>query len=396
MHSTQPPLAFLLILLAALTALAPFGTDAYLPAIPTMANEFNASIHHVELSLSLFLAGFSLGQLIGGPISDHLGRRKTIFIGLSIFAVGSLGVMLSHSLAQLITFRVLEAMGGGLAIVNAGAIIRDISSGTQSAKNLSHMALIMMLAPLLAPMIGSTLLHIWNWHSIFSFLLIYSLVLLLLIHRYIPETKQHHPHKISTLERYLMILRNKHALSYIASLCFAYGGMFTFITASPSVYMGYFGVSESIYPFLFGANIVTMILFNRLNIALLHRHPPQALLTLGQLIQLVTALILFAYVTYVDTLSLTVTVGLIMIFIGAQSFVVSNANACTVEFFPTNSGTATALLGAAGFGTGALAGTLVGLFGDGTPMPMVTIMLLAILLGLTFRYLFFRFIDKTQ
>jgi DHA1 family bicyclomycin/chloramphenicol resistance-like MFS transporter len=193
-----------------------------------------------------------------------------------------------------------------------------------------------------------------------------------------------------------MILRNKHALSYIASLCFAYGGMFTFITASPSVYMGYFGVSESIYPFLFGAIFVTMILFNRLNIALLHKHAPQALLTLGQLIQLVTALVLYAYVTYVDTLSLTVTVGLIMIFIGAQSFVVSNANACTVEFFPTNSGTATALLGAAGFGTGALAGTLVGLFGDGTPMPMVTIMLLAILLGLTFRYLFFRFIDKTQ
>jgi len=189
MKTSQLSLAHLLILLAALTALAPLAIDAYLPAIPTMAISFASSIHDVELSLSLFLAGFSAGQLIGGPISDHIGRRLTIFAGLLIFALGTLGIILSTSLSGLLLFRIIEAIGGGIAIVNSGAIIRDISSGRDSAKNLSHMALIMMLAPLFAPLIGSTILHLSNWHSIFTFLLCYTLVIAGLIYKNIPETR---------------------------------------------------------------------------------------------------------------------------------------------------------------------------------------------------------------
>jgi DHA1 family bicyclomycin/chloramphenicol resistance-like MFS transporter len=391
MKSSQLPLAKLLILLAALTALAPLAIDTYLPAIPTMAISFATSIHDVELSLSLFLAGFSAGQLLGGPISDHFGRRHTIFIGLLIFALGTLGIILSTTLTQLLIFRVIEAFGGGMTIVNSGAIIRDISSGKDSARNLSHMALIMMLAPLLAPMIGSTILHFSNWHSIFIFLLAYTLIITVFIYQNIPETRRAHPHKISAFQRYLLVLKHRQALGYIFSLCFAYGGMFTFITASPSLYMGYFGISEAVYPFLFGANIVSMIFANRLNVMLLKHYSSEQLLSLGQVIQLSTATMLLTYITLSPDLSLPILVGLIMLFVGAQSFIVSNATSSTIEFFPHNSGTASALLGATGFATGALAGTVVGLLGDGTPFPMAAIMLACIVSGISLRFLVQRY-----
>jgi DHA1 family bicyclomycin/chloramphenicol resistance-like MFS transporter len=387
MKSSQLSLRSLLFLLAGLTALAPLAIDAYLPAIPSMAISFGTSIHHVELSLSLFLAGFAIGQLIGGPLSDHFGRRLTVFVGLSIFAFGTLGIIFSSSLSGLLLFRIIEALGGGMAIVNSGAIIRDVSSGRDSARNLSQMALIMMMAPLLAPVIGMGLLHITGWHGIFVFLLTYTVIITFFIYRNIPETRAKNEHRPSAIQRYLAVLKHRQALGYLFALCFAYGGMFAFITGSPSVYMGFFNISETIYPLFFAANIVTMILANRINVRLLRYCNPSYLLSLGQSIQLVTGITLLSYVFIVDTPLLAVVVGLVMLFVGSQSFIVSNATSSTIEFFPNNSGTASALLGASGFAMGALSGSLVGLLGDGTPLPMALVMTGCIIMGITLRYI---------
>lgn len=376
------------MLLAALTALAPLAIDAYLPAMPSMAIDFMSSIHDIELSLSLFLAGFSIGQLIGGPLSDHFGRRTTVLTGLTLFALGTLGIVLCSSLPSLLGFRCLQALGGGMAIVNSGAIIRDISSGRDSARNLSHMAFIMMIAPLLAPVIGATILHISSWHGIFVFLLIYTLIVGFLFYKNIPETKVQHPHKISTVQRYLQVLKHRHALGYLFALCCAYGGMFAFITGSPSVYIGYFNISESIYPLFFGANIVFMLIANRLNVVLLRHFEPNQLLSLGQVIQLISGGVLLAYIIFSGAPELSLVVFMIMLFVGSQGFIVSNATSSTIEFFPHNSGTASALLGASGFATGALTGSLVGLFGDGTPFPMALIMTACIVAGISLRFIF--------
>lgn len=162
--------------------------------------------------------------------------------------------------------------------------------------------------------------------------------------------------------------------------------MFAFITGSPSVYMGFFEISETVYPLFFGANIVTMILANRLNVRLLRYCSPSYLLSLGQSIQLVTGIMLLSYVSIVDLPLLAIVVGLVMLFVGAQSFIVSNATSSTVEFFPNNSGTASALLGSSGFATGALSGSLVGLLGDGTPFPMALVMAGCIIMGISLRW----------
>lgn len=386
----NPPiisLRYLILFLAALTAMTPLAIDAYLPAMPDMAAHFEVSIHDVELSLSLFLAGFAVGQIVGGPFSDHFGRRAATGCGISLFCLGTLGIIFSPTMEWVWAFRLIEAFGGGLAVVNSAAVIRDLSKGQESARHLSNMAVIMMLAPLLAPLIGMLLLHLSGWRLIFDFLLVYGLFIGSTLFFKLPETRQIAEDRPSAFHRYKMVLSNRCAVGFIFSQCFALGGMFAFITGSPSVYMGYFGISETVYPFVFGINVVAMMMFNRLNLRLLHRHRPQNILSIGQAGQLVTALLLLIYISFSPSPSLYVVMPLIIVFIGIMGLIVANATSSTVEFFPTNSATATALLGASGFATGALSGSLVGILGDGTPRPMVLVMFLCALAGPFLRFI---------
>lgn len=379
-----------IVMLAALTAMGPLSVDAYLPAMPAIADSLAITIHQVELSLSIYLAAFAFGQLFGGPFSDRFGRRYGVLLGTSLFFAGSIVISLAQGLEALWLGRVIQALGGGIAIVNSSAIIRDVSSGKDSARLLSHMAIIMMLAPLLAPSIGVLFLKFAGWRSIFIFLAAYSLLIFSIFNKRLPETRIKVPsteHSPKLLQRYTMVLKNRKALSYMASQCLAYGGMFAFITASPVVYIKYFQVSETLYPFLFGANILCMVTANRINVFLLRRLMPPSLLTLGQLLQLTAGVILFAYIGLSKTPQLLHVMLLVMFYVGSHGFISSNSTACTVEFFPTNSGTATALIGAFSFLTGAIAGAMVSFLGDGTPWPMAIVMVGCAMISLPLRYL---------
>jgi DHA1 family bicyclomycin/chloramphenicol resistance-like MFS transporter len=387
MNDNNIRLRSLILLLASLTAMTPLAIDAYLPAMPEMSAFFNVSIHDTELSLSLFLAGFAIGQIIGGPFSDHFGRRAATGSGISLFCLGTLGIIFSPSMEWVWAWRIVEAFGGGLAVVNSAAVIRDLSKGQESARHLSNMAVIMMLAPLLAPLIGMLLLHLSGWRLIFDFLLVYGLLIGSTLFFKLPETRLKTEHRPSALRRYKMVLSHRCAVGFIFCQCFALGGMFAFITGSPSVYMGYFGISETVYPFLFGANVIAMMLFNRLNLRLLQRHRPQHILKVGQAGQLTAAVLLLAYIGLSQTPSLVVVIPLVIIYIGIMGLIVSNATSSTVEYFPTNSATATALLGAGGFATGAISGSLVGMLGDGTPWPMTLVMFICALLAPALRCL---------
>lgn len=382
---TTHNVAQLILLLAGLTAIAPLAIDAYLPAMPLMASEFAVSIHDIELSLSLFLAGFAVGQLTGGPLSDHFGRRRIIFIGLTLFCIASMGIVLSHTLHGLWLWRIIQAIGGGMAIVNSSAVIRDISSGRDSARYLSHMAIIMMIAPLIAPLIGMICLHLAGWHSIFIVLFVYALLIGLLLYRLLPETRIQPTQTTSALRRYIEVLSHRKALAYLAAQSFTYGGLFSFITASPSVYMIYFGVSASVYPLLFGINVVMMIVVNRINVRLLNFYDPPCLLRLGQILQVISGLMMLLYIFISPEPALSIIVVGIMLFIGSQALIVSNAIASTVEFFPRSSATATAVLGSFGFLSGAVSGLLVSSLGDGSLWPMITVMTGCAVAGLTLK-----------
>jgi len=368
------PIPGLILMLAGLTALAPLSTDAYLPAIPSIAEDMGVSIHDIEVTLGLFLGGFSFGQLLGGPYSDRFGRRTAVFTGLSIFLLGALWAMLSDSAHALWLARILQGFGGGISVVNSMAIIRDRHSGRESAQAMSRMASIIMVAPLLAPVIGALLLQLGSWRIIFLFLFIYGLIVALSLLLRLPETLPPRSGPLpNPLLSYWKVLSHRSALGYLCSVSASYAGMFAFITASPGVYIGYYDISTSIYPIFFGANIISLLLCNRINIRLLHRFTPQQLLQSAQWVQVLAAsLLLLGYL--LTPAPVWMVLVLVMLFIGMQGFVVSNAMAGTSEFFPHTAATATALIGACGFATGALGGILTGILGDGTPLPMICIM----------------------
>ena len=371
------------LLVAANTALAPLAIDAYLPAIPALADSVGASVHLTELSVSVFLFGFALGQLIFGPLSDRVGRRPVLFGGILTFLVTSLAITQVESLEMLWALRFVQALGGGASVVNSSAIVRDCFSGREAAKVFSTMVMIMLLAPLVAPALGSALLYLADWWLIFVFLSVYAAFLLWLLSRYLPETRSADaqvagPRQI--ISNYLAVLRHREAMGYISAVAMSFAGMFAFITGSPFLYMDYYGVSPAVYPFIFGANVVVMAGSNRLNIRLLRRRAPQQNLLLGLGMQLAAGLTLvLVFATGFD--SLAVVVPLMTLFVGMQGLISPNAMSSMLDHFPGMSATATALMGSIQFSCGALAGVLVGAFEIPSAWPMVLTMLGAAILG---------------
>ncbi len=371
------------LLVAANTALAPFAIDAYLPAMGVLAESIGASIHHTELSISMFLFGFALGQLCFGPLSDRMGRKPVLLSGLVVFMLASLMITTADSLTSLLAWRFVQALGGGACVVNSAAIVRDCFSGREAARVMSTMAMIMMLAPLVAPAVGSLLLYIAGWWLIFVFLAVYAGFLLWLLGTRLPETRAPDlpvatPRQV--LGNYASVLRHREGMGYICAVAASFAGLFAFVTASPFLYLEYFSLSPGVYPLVFGVNVVMIALSNRLNIHLLRKRTPQQNLRFGLTVQLCAALVLVA-ATALGLASLPVVVALVMLFTGMIGLITPNAISSLLDHFGHISATATALLGGIQFSCGALAGVLVGLFQVEHLWPMVLTMLGAALLG---------------
>lgn len=371
------------LLVAANTALAPFAIDAYLPAMGIIADSIGASIHRTELSISVFLFGFALGQLCFGPLSDRMGRKPVLLGGLVVFMLASLAITTVDSLSSLLAWRFIQALGGGACVVNSAAIVRDCFSGREAAKVMSTMAMIMMLAPLVAPAVGSLLLHVAGWWLIFVFLAVYAAFLLWLLGTRLPETRDMSLPAASPRQvilNYASVLKHREGMGYICAVAASFAGLFAFVTASPFLYLDYYGLSPATYPLVFGVNVLVIALSNRVNIHLLRKRSPQQNLRLGLLIQLIAALGLVA-ATALNVASLMIVVPLIMLFTGMIGLITPNAISALLDHFGHISATATALLGGIQFTCGALAGVMVGLFEVEHLWPMVLTMLGAALLG---------------
>lgn len=371
------------LLVAVNTAIAPLAIDAYLPAIPALAESVGASVHLTELSVSLFLFGFALGQLIFGPLSDRLGRRPVLLGGIGVFLLASLAITQVESLEMLWALRFVQALGGGASVVNSAAIVRDCFSGREAAKVLSTMVMILMLAPLVAPALGSGLLYLADWWLIFVFLAGYAVFVLWLLGRFLPETHGRDPDAPGfrqVLGNYASVLRHREAMGYILAVSMSFAGMFAFITGSPFLYMEYYGLSPAVYPFVFGANILVMAGSNRLNIRLLRHFPPQYNLLWGLGIQFAAGALLVAiFALGLD--SLYVVAPLLIVFVGMQGLIGPNAMSSMLDHFPGMSATATAMQGSIQFSCGALAGVLVGAFQVPSAWPMILTMLGASVIG---------------
>ncbi|MDG4719135.1 MULTISPECIES: multidrug effflux MFS transporter [Thalassospira] len=368
----------LALLLAALIATAPFAIDTYLPAIPAMAADFGAATHAVEVSISTFLIGFALGQLIGGPLSDRIGRRPVALIGLVIYIITSAIITGVDSAGALNIMRFVQAIGGGFALVVVGASVRDLYDGKEAAQMFALIAVIMMIAPLAAPTVGSVLLVWFSWQAIFVLLIGYGSLMLVIVWFKMPETTKYRPHYAGPTRRvwwtYLEVLRTRKAVGFMLTHTGASAVMFSFLTDSPFMYIDFFGVTPGQFPYLFGANVMVIVICNRLNNPLLRRYELHQILKIATALQLAAVVGLFVAVNIFEP-SLYVVVPLVMISVGMIGLTAPSATASFMQFFPHIGGTATALMGTIQFATGALAGMVIGHFHDGTLLPVTLSML---------------------
>lgn len=356
----SPSVKSLAVLLAMLTAVAPFAVDMYLPAMQAMAIDLNTPIHYIEVSVSTFLLGFAIGQLVGGPASDHFGRKPIIALGLIIFSITSLLLTQTESIEQLLVLRIFQAIGGGMATVNSSAMIRDLFSGDEMAKVLSMVAIVMMSAPLIAPMLGSLVVGTFNWQAIFLSLAIYAVFVMVLLLWRLPETRQkpslqtHTQPKLSIWQSYKRVLSHRQAMGYVSAISFGFSGMFTFITAAAFAYLEYFSVSVELFPFLFGANVLVMMAMNRINVWALNHYSSTQILTVGLSVQSLCGVLLI--IASYQQPNLYLVVGLNMLFVGSIGLIAANATTGALMYFPDISGTATAVIGVSEFTLGALVG----------------------------------------
>jgi len=356
---------YLIILLAILSAIAPIAVDTYIPSMPSMAKDFAVSIDKIELSLSIFLIGFSIGQIFGGILSDRIGRKRSSLIGLLTFAFFSFLIVFSSSVYELWIYRALQAFSGGLIVVNGSAAVRDIFKGKEAAKIFSLIGTVRSLAPLFAPAIGSFIIHFYSWRAVFVFLTVYALVVAVLIFRDFEETYTYT--KKSVMESYKSVLSHKKAMKMMFILALGFSGMFTVIAKSSFIYIEYFNISTDMFPLFFGLNFAMLIIMIRINIILLKTTSVITLIKTAIFIQICAGTV---FMLNSSDISLVLVVILLAVYMSMNGFIYGNTMALVLENFPHNAGVASSVIGVIQFGLGALISSFVLMFHSASLFPV--------------------------
>ncbi|WP_430462827.1 multidrug effflux MFS transporter [Thalassolituus sp. LLYu03] len=354
MQSHNPPHAGIAALLAMTMALGPLALDTYLPAFPDIAEFLSVSVHQVSLTISVYVFVLALGQLTGGPLSDRYGRKRIMLSGLAVFSLASLLILQASSLQEFLLLRALQAFGGGWAAVCVPALVRDRLSGREAARFFSLIGLLMVAAPALAPSIGSLLLTQFGWLSIFLFIGVYAILVLVMqqqvVFRDYQRPRHHEP--VSVLSRYKAVINTRPAMRFMAIGTMAFSVMMLFITHASFIYQEHFGVGPGTFALLFGANVVLMLCMNLLNRRLLNRFASERILRWALTAQGVGIVLLLLVLGL--TAELLPFVLAMVLTIGMLGAVSPNIQACYMEYFREHGGTAAALMGATQFSVAGL------------------------------------------
>jgi DHA1 family bicyclomycin/chloramphenicol resistance-like MFS transporter len=359
--------------IALLVALGPLATDMYLPALPGLTGEFSTSPGRVQLTLSLFLAGFALAQIIYGPLSDRFGRKPVLLAGLALFVIASVACALAQSIEMLILARFVQALGGSAGPVLGRAMVRDIHGPRESARVLSHIGSAMALAPALAPILGGYMSVYLGWASIFWFLALVGLfgatLLLLAIEESAPE-EHRHPKAVKTiLGDYTRLLRDPVYLGYTLTCTLAYSGLFAFLSGSSFVIIEYFGVSEQHFGLLFLLVVVGYISGTLTGGRLSRRYDYRRLVGVGALVLLVAGGGMLAIALNQPGQVMSIVLPM-MLFMHGVGLVMPQSMAGALANYPHMAGSASGLLGFTQMTVAGLVGVAVGHGYDGSPVAM--------------------------
>jgi DHA1 family bicyclomycin/chloramphenicol resistance-like MFS transporter len=368
---------FLVVVLGLMVAVGPFSIDMYLPAFQVIANEFGTTVPNVALSMASYFVGMAAGQLIYGPLLDRFGRRPPLYAGLLIYVVASVACILSVNVDHLIWFRFIQAIGGCASSVAAFAIVRDIFPVNDNAKIFSSLMLVISTSPIIAPSLGSFASLAWGWQSVFVILIVLTILILVLVFFAIKEVRGPDP-SFSLLPRHILrsfgeVFREPQFFTYALSGGIAFAGLFVFVSSSPFLFLNIYGLNEKQYGVLFAIMVGGMILASQANRFLLHRYSSETLVGWAIGIQVTMSLLLLAIaLLHLETFYMHVI--LLMGFLATVGIILPNSSALVLAPFSSNTGTASAMMGALQLGFGALASFVVSVATKDSSMPMTVTM----------------------
>lgn len=374
----------MIFVLGLLVALGPLTIDMYLPALPKIADELSVTSSVAQLTLTGTLAGLGLGQLVIGPLSDSLGRRKPLFAGIVLHMLASLLCMFAPNIAVLGIARGLQGFGAAAGMVVAIAVVGDLYKDNVAATVMSRLMLVLGVAPVLAPSLGAAVLLHGSWHWVFAALVVVAGALLLMAVLALPETlpaDHRRPLKLRGIgATYLELLRDVRFVILVLVAGLGMSGLFAYISGAAFVLQGRFGLDQTAFALVFGAGAVALIGTTQCNVVLLRRFAPQQIMVWA----LVAASVSGAVFVALASARVGGLVGFIVpvwAILAAMGLVIPNAPAVALTRHTEAAGTAASVLGAFQFGLGAAIAPVVGVLGN-DELAMAVVMSAGVMIAL--------------
>jgi DHA1 family bicyclomycin/chloramphenicol resistance-like MFS transporter len=375
----------LILILGSLSTISPFSIDMYLPGFPAIANDLQTTIPVIQLSLTSYFIGIAAGQLLYGPLLDRFGRKKPLYAGLSIYIIASLACAFTDSADALIGMRFLQAVGGCAGMVAAQTLVRDLFPLEKTAQAFSWITLVIAISPMIAPAVGGYVAVALGWEAIFLILAGLTLIILISVYFVLPQGREPNP-TLSLLPRpvlsnFYLVLRQRQFLFYTVAGGIASAAPFAYIAGSADVFINYYGFSSQEYGWIFAFIAFFIIGSSQLNHLLLKRFRSSQIIKATLCYQAVLGAMLVAEVWF-SLLSKYELVALVALFLSGHGLTNPNANALSLAPFSKHTGSAASLTGSFRMGMGALVSVLVSVFHNGTPVPMIVVMVVCIFLAL--------------
>jgi DHA1 family bicyclomycin/chloramphenicol resistance-like MFS transporter len=365
----------LVVILGGLGAFGPLSIDMYLPAFPALARDLNTQEPQVQLTLTACLAGLALGQVLAGPVSDALGRRRPVLFGLGGYVVTSLLCAVAPSIYALVLLRFLQGFSGAVGMVIAGAIVRDLYAGAAASRFFSRLMLVQGLAPVLAPVIGGQLLRFTSWRELFVVLAGFAVLLIPAVafglQETLPVDRRRAGSLGDTIRTFGRLLGERTFMAYAVTGGLAFAAMFAYISSSPFVLQDIYGVSPQLFSAVFGVNALGMVVVSQVSGGLVGRVSPHRLLTAGLTATAAGGVgLLLAVSAQVGLAGILPAMFLTVASIG---LILPNTAALALSAHPEAAGSAAALLGVLQLAVGAAVAPLAGIGGTRTALPAAVV-----------------------
>ncbi|MGU3436174.1 multidrug effflux MFS transporter [Actinomycetes bacterium M1A6_2h] len=364
-----------ILVLGALVALGPLTIDTYLPALPAITDDLGSTDAAVQFTLTGTLIGLAIGQLVVGPLSDALGRRRPLIAGTIIHVVASMLCVIAPNVAVLGVLRAVQGFGAAAAMVIALAVVRDLFDGNAAATVMSRLMLVMGVAPIVAPSLGSVILVHGSWRGVFAMLAALGLGLMLvamfLLKETLPQQNRRQLELGPVLRTYASLFRDRQFVVLVVVAALGMAALFAYISGSSFVLQDQYGLGQQQFSLVFAVGAIALIGASQLNVVLLQRFNPKQIVIAALLVSTVAGAVLIV----------TTELGIggmwgflipVWFVLGAAGFVIPNSPALALSRHGEAAGTAAAVLGAAQFGLGALVAPLVGVLGNDGPAIAMT------------------------